>query len=58
MNPAEKLQWARLLTVAGLLLIAGLLVLFADGITSYWFADMERELASSLEVVTSSLVGR
>ena len=57
MNSAEKLQWARLVTVAGLLLTVGLLVLIADNISSYWFADMERELASSLEIVSSSLVG-
>ncbi len=54
MNSAEKLQWARLLTVAGLLLITGILVLVADSISTYWFADMERELASSLEVVSGS----
>jgi len=58
MNSAEKLQWARLVTVAGLLLIVGLLVLIADNISTYWFADMERELASSLEIVSSSLVGK
>ena len=58
MNSAEKLQWARLLTVAGVLLITGLLVLIADNISSYWFADMERELSSSLEIVSSSLVGK
>ena len=54
MNSAEKLQWARLITVAGLLLIAGLLVLVADDLSSYWLADMERELASSLEVVSNN----
>ena len=58
MNSAEKLQWARLIAVAGLLLITGLLVLIADDLSSYWPADMERELASSLEVVSSSLVGK
>ena len=58
MNSAEKLQWARLLTVAGLLLIVGLLLVVADSISTYWFADMERELASSLEIVSSGLVGK
>ena len=58
MNSAEKLQWARLLTVAGLLLIAGLLLVVADSISTYWFADLERELTSSLEIVSSSLVGK
>lgn len=58
MNSAEKLQWARLITVAGLLLIVGLLLLVAENISSYWFADMERELASSLEIVSSSLAGK
>jgi hypothetical protein len=58
MNSAEKLQWARLITIAGLLFIAGLLVLITDDLSSLWLADMERELASSLEVVSSSLAGR
>lgn len=58
MNSAEKLQSARLITLAGLLLILGLVVLIADSISTYWFADMERELASSLEIVSSSLVGK
>jgi hypothetical protein len=58
MNSAEKLQWARLIAIASLLLITGLLVLIADDLSSLWLADMERELASSLEVVSSSLAGR
>ena len=58
MNSAEKLQWARLIAVAGLLLITGLLVLIADDLSSYWLADIERELASSLDVVSSSLAGK
>ena len=58
MNSAEKLQWARLMTIAGLLLITALLLVVADSVSTYWFADMERELASSLELVSSSLAGK
>ena len=58
MNSAEKLQWARLIAIASLLVITGLLVLIADDLSSLWLADMERELASSLEVVSSALAGR
>jgi len=30
----------------------------ADSVSTYWFADMERELSSSLEIVSSSLAGK
>ncbi|MFZ9003260.1 MAG: hypothetical protein ACO20F_12990 [Robiginitalea sp.] len=54
MNSTEKVQWARLITAACLLLLAGFLALIADDLSSLWLADMERELASSLEVVSSN----
>ncbi len=55
MNTAEKLQWARLVSVAGLLLILALLVLVAENISTHWLADLERELAASLEVTSNAL---
>ena len=58
MNTAEKLQWARLLTLGGLLLIVVLLALLAENISTHWLADMERELSTSLEVVSNNLAGR
>ena len=55
MNSAEKLYCARCLAIAGLVLVAALLVMAANSDTSLLSADMERELASSLEIVSSNL---
>jgi len=55
MNSAEKLYCARCLTIAGLVLVVTLLVLVANSDTSLLSPDMERELASSLEIASSTL---
>jgi hypothetical protein len=55
MNSAEKLYCARCLTIAGLVLVVTLLVLLANSDTSLLSPDMERELASSLEIASSAL---
>jgi uncharacterized membrane protein len=46
------------MTIAGLLLVVALLIIIADNYSSMWFADVERELASSLEVVSGNLGGK
>ena len=56
MNSAEKLFCARCVTLLGTLLIVVLAVLIADAISDYWLTDLERELSSSLEIVSNSLV--
>ncbi len=58
MNTADKLQWARLLTLAGLLLVVVLLLLVAENTSTQWLADMERELSVSLEVASNNLAGK
>ena len=56
MNPAEKLFCARCIAFLGLALTAMLALLIADSVSDLWLSDLERELASSLEIVSNSLV--
>jgi hypothetical protein len=56
MTPAEKLFCARCITFLGALLVVVLALLIADTVSDLWLTDLERELASSLEVVSNSLV--
>ena len=58
MNAAEKLYFARCLSTAGLLLLIAMLFLLANSISGHWLADMQRELAVSLEIVSGNLSGK
>lgn len=57
MNAAERLYCARCLAIAGLLLLIALLILVANSSSGMWLADLERELAGSLEVATGTMTG-
>ncbi|MGB5189678.1 hypothetical protein [Robiginitalea sp.] len=58
MKPAEKLFCARCMTILGIVLILFLVVVIADSMSTLWLEDMERELATSLEITSSAIAGR
>ncbi|MDM9631161.1 hypothetical protein [Robiginitalea aurantiaca] len=58
MKSSEKLFCARCLTILGIVLILFLVVVIADSMSTLWLEDMERELATSLEVTSNALAGR
>lgn len=58
MKSSEKLFCARCLTILGVVLVFFLVVVIADSMSTLWLDDMERELATSLEVTSNAIAGR
>jgi hypothetical protein len=58
MNSTEKLFCTRCIAIATLVLAGALFVVFVNNYSSSWIADMEREISSSLEIVSSNLIGQ
>lgn len=46
------------MTILGIVLILFLVVVIADSMSTLWLEDMERELATSLEITSSAIAGR